>query len=222
MTKNEPIQIEMTRRFSVNGIDDSNIFSHVANGFQNYIPVQEKRQKEKQLKIKKDFKDEVSYWLESMKKSVFTGIVILIDLVMNFFLCILNILDSYIDDLEHLKPLLIVELIITIYLLLSGIYEFIVQLHFRKIVWIITFFSSIITLIPLIYFFIHGKSIFSGWTNHDHVSSLCFVRIFSLDMLITEALVYFWVGENQKKFHIVDKILNTIVHLFSLHISCQI
>ena len=58
--------------------------------------------------------------------------------------------------------------------------------------------------------------IFEGWENHDHVSSLCFVRIFALDVLITEALVYFWVGENQKLFHIVEKTLKTVIHTFSL------
>ncbi|EKE41099.1 hypothetical protein ENUP19_0284G0084 [Entamoeba nuttalli] len=199
-----------------NGIDDINIQTTVAHGFDSYNKNENKSSNNRGTRINKPFKEQTIQFIRWLRKSYVTGIVIVIDILMNLFLCILNIIDTYFDKPEEMKPLLYIEFIVNCYLLISWMYECIVNLHTQRFMLPISLSILIITFIPLVYYVITEESIFHNWENHSHVYSLCFFRVLYLDCLLSEALVYFWVGENQKLFHIVDKISNTIVFLLSL------
>ncbi|ELP84612.1 hypothetical protein EIN_172370 [Entamoeba invadens IP1] len=169
------------------------------------------------LQMKKNKREKVVETINWLRKSYITGVVIVIDIIMNLILCGFSIIDTYMDKTtQTIKLLMFTELIVNCYLLLSWVYEFIVSLHIKRFMLPISFITLIVTFIPLVYYLITGDTMFKNWKNHSHVYSLCFIRIIYVDYLVSEALCYFWIGENNRLFNLADKLVSTFVSLISM------
>ncbi|ELP91448.1 hypothetical protein EIN_155650 [Entamoeba invadens IP1] len=168
------------------------------------------------IKLKKKKIEIIRSFILWLRKSYITGVVIVVDIIMNLSLCFLNVVDSYLDTPSHLYVLLYIEFGVNVYLLLSWFYEFVVNLHVRRFMLPISLLILTITFIPLIYFVVTKTTIFEHWKGHTHIHSLCFLRIIYVDCLFSEALMYFWIGENKKKFLITETIITTFVTTFSV------